>query len=695
MKSKKSRRGFTIVELVIVIAVIGVLAGILIPTFISLTNKANRASDESLITNLNKALAMAENDPSTNGKNNTMHDAIEDLKEYGFGVNQLVTKYGENELLWNQEDNRFYRNVEEAKAENPMNLWGIVASITGHETHSVYANSKFTATTVTVSVGFDAGEQKTIESVTYSNTSGNAQKVSVRTIGGEFTVNAPLDTVKHYGVAKELTITAVDSNSYHEYGTIAQATLSSGRLVIEETGFIGSLGAEDNDENTIEVNGTLMNADANAIEQLDTTKPGTYPGNDDNKIINVGSFDQLQGLAYGCNLGTTFEGYTIRLTKDIDFTGKVWVPFGVYAEKAITNAKNVDSNIFLRETKFFMGNIDGNGHKIINLSNKGYETENEHKSISGTVGANYGLISIATGDIEIKDLEISFDIVKEGEQPLNCVGIIGQYYSLELDPIRKHYKDSNEVWQYEDNERYDAANGTYELKEVDVTFKNIKTSGKLIGVDAMSVFIGTTYVTNHPYTFNDDCVYAYRNSKNYVEGPGQSYTNGGSASTVEQLRSFATSGYYYEGFQVGDVAQKEITFMSGENEYVCLNGGSSKSNTISSFAPLLINYNFENCNNSADVYSGKRAAIYLGKLSHTVNIGQYTINFKNCTNTGNTISDNQYSGIISGFFVTDIVSNLSTCTNGLTNSGTATRNNGKAEQATVSGVDALADRALS
>ena len=88
MKSKKSRRGFTIVELVIVIAVIGVLAGILIPTFISLTNKANRASDESLITNLNKALAMAENDPSTNGKNNTMHDAIEDLKEYGFGVSQ-------------------------------------------------------------------------------------------------------------------------------------------------------------------------------------------------------------------------------------------------------------------------------------------------------------------------------------------------------------------------------------------------------------------------------------------------------------------------------------------------------------------------------------------------------------------------------------------------------------------------------
>ena len=65
MKKFTKRKGFTIVELVIVIAVIGILAGILIPTFVSLTKKANKASDQSLVTNLNKSLALAEQDTSS------------------------------------------------------------------------------------------------------------------------------------------------------------------------------------------------------------------------------------------------------------------------------------------------------------------------------------------------------------------------------------------------------------------------------------------------------------------------------------------------------------------------------------------------------------------------------------------------------------------------------------------------------
>lgn len=60
MKSKfnNSKRGFTIVELVIVIAIIAILAAVLIPTFSSLVQSAQMASDTSLITNLNKELAI-------------------------------------------------------------------------------------------------------------------------------------------------------------------------------------------------------------------------------------------------------------------------------------------------------------------------------------------------------------------------------------------------------------------------------------------------------------------------------------------------------------------------------------------------------------------------------------------------------------------------------------------------------------
>ena len=44
MKKFNNKKGFTIVELVIVIAVIGILAGVLIPTFSNVISKANKTS---------------------------------------------------------------------------------------------------------------------------------------------------------------------------------------------------------------------------------------------------------------------------------------------------------------------------------------------------------------------------------------------------------------------------------------------------------------------------------------------------------------------------------------------------------------------------------------------------------------------------------------------------------------------------
>lgn len=44
MKSRKAKKGFTIIELVIVIAVIGILAGVLIPTFSNVIANANKTA---------------------------------------------------------------------------------------------------------------------------------------------------------------------------------------------------------------------------------------------------------------------------------------------------------------------------------------------------------------------------------------------------------------------------------------------------------------------------------------------------------------------------------------------------------------------------------------------------------------------------------------------------------------------------
>ena len=60
--NKKTRRGFTIVELVIVIAVIAILAAVLIPTFASVIKKANLSADQQAVTTMNKQLAIADVD---------------------------------------------------------------------------------------------------------------------------------------------------------------------------------------------------------------------------------------------------------------------------------------------------------------------------------------------------------------------------------------------------------------------------------------------------------------------------------------------------------------------------------------------------------------------------------------------------------------------------------------------------------
>ena len=68
--------------------------------------------------------------------------------------------------------------------------------------------------------------------VTYTNT-GVAQTVTINTDGGTLTVNAPNDTVYHYGEANFVNINAVAGNSFHEFGKVDVLSITTGRVVIE------------------------------------------------------------------------------------------------------------------------------------------------------------------------------------------------------------------------------------------------------------------------------------------------------------------------------------------------------------------------------------------------------------------------------------------------------------------------------
>ena len=80
--NKKTKRGFTIVELVIVIAVIAILAAVLIPTFASVIKKANLSADQQAVTTMNKQLAIADVDEDID----SLPDAITALADAGLDL---------------------------------------------------------------------------------------------------------------------------------------------------------------------------------------------------------------------------------------------------------------------------------------------------------------------------------------------------------------------------------------------------------------------------------------------------------------------------------------------------------------------------------------------------------------------------------------------------------------------------------
>ena len=94
-----NKKGFTIVELVIVIAVIAILAAVLIPTFSNLIKKANVSNDTAIAKNLNTAAISAQAD--------TFAQAIEAAKEAGYLVAHLNAKSETCYFVWEDESNQF------------------------------------------------------------------------------------------------------------------------------------------------------------------------------------------------------------------------------------------------------------------------------------------------------------------------------------------------------------------------------------------------------------------------------------------------------------------------------------------------------------------------------------------------------------------------------------------------------------
>ncbi len=103
MTKKLNKRGFTIVELVVVIVVIAILAAVLIPTVSSLVSKANLSADEQAVRQMNTALAIY---TVENGAPETIYQVKTALYENDINADSLVPVTQGYAFYWDNTNNK-------------------------------------------------------------------------------------------------------------------------------------------------------------------------------------------------------------------------------------------------------------------------------------------------------------------------------------------------------------------------------------------------------------------------------------------------------------------------------------------------------------------------------------------------------------------------------------------------------------
>ncbi len=398
-----NKKGFTIVELVIVIAVVAILAAVLIPTFVNVVNKANVSNDTALVKNINLTLATEEID----GKPATMHEALEMAERGGFDVSKLTPR-SSGEIVWDSATNRFAlvdKDGNKVFSENDKNVpqnasvWKIVDSKEIAESegaYSVYLKDGVTTDALTVKTGIDVGNN-TVGTVNYTGMNGDA---TIRTNGGNLVINGNEATnVLHYGYAADLKVKKVASSSYHEFGTIGTLSeLEVGHIQVESTGKIINISDSAVKEGaTITNNGQILNKGTAEIE-----------GNNTVDYFAIGTAEELISFRSIVNSGCKFAGVDVKLTADIDLGEQNWLPIGNYRQ----------SNNFGNHT--FEGKFDGQNHTISGLFINGDAYPENYKEKDSVYGALFGYVANAI----VKNFTIRGTVI--GTDVGGAIGALGE-----------------------------------------------------------------------------------------------------------------------------------------------------------------------------------------------------------------------------------------------------------------------------
>ena len=165
--------------------------------------------------------------------NHTMYDALQDLSS------DQVDAIRERDYVWSQELDEFFDFASAPEeAYKYFKMYESASAVSGD--YSIYADAATWDATVDLDgKGFDAGDATGITAINYTNT-GAARDVVIRTnsFATTLTINAPADTVNHYGNAAIVNVEKIAGESYHENGTVGRLTVEEGHAVAESNATI-------------------------------------------------------------------------------------------------------------------------------------------------------------------------------------------------------------------------------------------------------------------------------------------------------------------------------------------------------------------------------------------------------------------------------------------------------------------------
>ena len=454
----KNRKGFTIVELVIVIAIIAILAAVLIPTFASLIAKANVSVDTQLVRNLNNALAQEK----AGGENNkTMYDALMMVKSAGYDIDTIVSKSGNN-IAWDSKNDRFvlidpnndtyiYPTESGAGSQtiaNPVDFFVIYNEVPTAQKYSIYLSKNATVTEANVTVGFDAGENTAVSTVNYTNPS--AQTVIIRTNGGTLTVSAPNGVVDRYGYCDLLDVQAVKSTSLHEYGTSSMVSINSGRVVFEKENSTDVVFIESNNAivavaKDVEIPEVKRAADVTSfkIQTVETNESTVKTTTETVVTISGGTVTtetkdaSAQTVEAPANIKVDTVKESAKVEQSKDTVKNENVAFDVKDEANFNKALSSGNKIIRLQNNLVFNSvvligrditIDGNGHNIYGSANRVIRVTAPNLTVNFK---NLGIISQCTAPSDVRG--VSSDDTTSGCKVVfdNCK-ISASFYAINI-----------------------------------------------------------------------------------------------------------------------------------------------------------------------------------------------------------------------------------------------------------------------